>query len=84
MLPSQISIKRCFEKPIVLNKGSGDVFNFHDKSLVADTLNGTYPKRADHVSVCAISGYSHRIIPSPSRLVPLNIFASRQDKIILR
>ena len=60
MLPSQILIKRRFEKPIVLNKGSGDAFNFHEKSLVADTLSGTYPKRADHVSVCAMIKYDQK------------------------
>lgn len=74
MLPSQILIKRCLEKPFVLNKGSDNAFHFNGKSWVADTLGCTYPKRADHVSVCAISGYSHRIIPNPRRLVSLSIF----------
>ena len=56
MLPSQILTKRCLEKPFVLNKGSDNAFHFNGKSGAADTLSGTYPKRADHVSVCAISG----------------------------
>ena len=90
-LPSQILTKRCLEKPFVLNKGSDNAFHFNGKSGVADTLSGTYPKRADHVSVrryfrLISQNYSKPTAASFSRYLRLTAgsnYLKYSDKVVI-